>query len=99
MASAGLRVRRDARRIDQNTVHTAGRDPTHSPATLPPAGSDDENDIGIGIPRPHHVKTYLKKVMDRADESGKRSIMPHLREIRHMHKLFMDTDDYLTALK
>ena len=49
--------------------------------------------------RKHHVKAYLKKVMDRADESGKRSIMPHLREIRHMHKLFMDTDDYLTALK
>ena len=71
-------------------------------ATIPrplEIGSGDEFESGAGIPRPHHMKAYLKKVMDRADASGKRSIMPHLREIRHMHKLIMDTDDYLTALK
>jgi hypothetical protein len=67
--------------------------------TPSPGGAAPPTPGGAGVPRPHHMKAYLKKVMDRADASGKRSIMPHLREIRHMHKLLGDTDDYLTSLK
>jgi hypothetical protein len=92
----------DAERIAEIN---AGMGSGRAPAQLPeasyeePVSGNRSDPGGAGIPRPHHVKAYLKKVMDRADASGKRSIMPHLREIRHMHKLFMDTDDYLTSLK
>ena len=76
----------------------AGRAPVAPPT--PGGASAYEGPVAAsGVPRPHHMKAYLKKVMDRGDESGKKAIMPHLREIRHMHKLLGDTDDYLTSLK